>query len=74
MKLLESLKYLSIKMVKTKHTLPSSGGGEKGAKWPTVILNNYFSATECPIDLKPSYISKFVECREVCKKVDQFGP
>ena len=46
-----------------------------GAKWPTANLNDYFSATECPIDLKPSCIFKFVRCPEVYeKKIDQFGP
>ena len=45
-----------------------------GAKWPTANLNDYFSATECPIDLKPSCIFKFVRCLEVCQKMDEFGP
>ena len=39
-----------------------------GAKWPTANLNDYFSATECPIDLKPSCIFKFVRCLEVYEK------
>ena len=39
-----------------------------GGKWPTANLNDYFSATECPIDLKPSCIFKFVRCLEVYKK------
>ena len=44
------------------------------AKWPTANLNDYFSATECPIDLKPSCIFKFVRCLEVYEKIDLFGP
>ena len=51
-------------------TLKRQGGG----KWPTAYLNNYCSATGCPIDLKPSCILKFVCCLEVYKKIDQFGP
>ena len=39
-----------------------------GAKWPTANLNDYFSSTECPIDLKPSCIFKFVCCLEVYEK------
>ena len=39
------------------------------AKWPTANLNDYFSATECPIDLKPSCIFKFVRCLEVYKEL-----
>ena len=39
-----------------------------GAKWPTANLNEFFSATECPIDLKPSCSFKFVRCLEVYKK------
>ena len=37
-------------------------------KWPTANLNDYISATECPIDLKPSCIFKFVRCLEVYEK------
>ena len=32
---------------------PNQAGG---AKWPKATLNDYFSATECSIDLKPSCI------------------
>ena len=39
-----------------------------GAKWHTANLNAYFSATGCPIDLKPSCIFKFVRCLEVYEK------
>ena len=39
-----------------------------GAKWLIANLNDYFSATECPIDLKPSCIFKFVLCLEVYGK------
>ena len=53
------------------HLLTLSGGG---AKWPTANLNDYFSATECPIDLKPSCIFQFVNWLEVYKRIDQFGP
>ena len=35
---------------------------------PAGNLNAYFSATECPIDLKPSCIFKFVCCLEVYEK------
>ena len=45
---------------------PNHTGG--GAKWPTANLNDYFSATECPIDLKPSCIFKFVRCLKVYEK------
>ena len=38
-----------------------------GAKWPTANLNDHFSATECPIDLKTSCIFKFVQCLKVYK-------
>ena len=49
--------------------------GQGGVKWPTANLNDYFSATECPIDLKPSCIFKFFRCLEVYeKKIDLFGP
>ena len=37
-------------------------------KWPTANLNDYFSATECAIDLKLSCIFKFVRCLEVYEK------
>ena len=40
----------------------------RGGKWPTANLNDYFSATECSIDLKPSCIFKFVCCLEVYEK------
>ena len=43
--------------INTNHT---GGGG----KWPTANLNAYFSATGCPVDLKPSCIFKFVEVYE----------
>ena len=39
-----------------------------GAKWPTTNLNDYFCATECQIDLKPSSIFKFVRFLEVYEK------
>ena len=39
-----------------------------GGKWPTANLNNYFSATECPIDLKPKCIFQFARCLEVYEK------
>ena len=39
-----------------------------GAKWPTANLNDYFSATVCPIDLKPSCIFTFVRCPQVYEK------
>ena len=39
-----------------------------GAKWAAENLNNYFSATGCPIDLKPNCIFKFVSCLEVYKR------
>ena len=39
-----------------------------GAKWPTANLNDYSSATKCPIDLKPSCIFKFARCPEVYEK------
>ena len=40
---------------------------KEGAKWP--------SATDCPVDLKPSCKFKLVSCLEVYqKKIDQFGP
>ena len=29
-----------------------------GGKWPAENLNDYFSVTGCPIDLKPSPIAK----------------
>ena len=35
---------------------------------PTANINDYSSATECLIDLKPSCICKFVRCLEVYKK------
>ena len=35
----------------------------------TANLNDYFFATECPIDLKPSCIFKFVHCLEVYQKM-----
>ena len=41
---------------------------ERGAKWPAVNLNTYFSATGCPIELKPTWIFKFVCCLEVYEK------
>ena len=41
---------------------------EGGAKWPTANLNDYCSATGCPIDLKPSCIFKFVRCPQVYEK------
>ena len=47
--------------INTNHT---GGGG----KWPTANLNAYFSATGCPVDLKPSCIFKFVCCLEVYEK------
>ena len=31
----------------------------------TENLNNYFSATECPIDLKPGCKFEFIRCLEV---------
>ena len=34
-------------------------------KWPAENLNNYFSATGCPIDLKPGCKLEFVRCLEV---------
>ena len=37
-------------------------------EWPTANLNNYFSATGCPIGLKPNCIFNFVCCLEVYKK------
>ena len=40
----------------------------RGGGWPTANQNDYFSATECPIDLKPNYIFKFVCCLEVYEK------
>ena len=43
---------------------PNQGGG----KWPAGNLNAYFSATECPIDLKPSCIFKFVHYLDGYKK------
>ena len=52
-------------MIGTKHlTLIIRGG----AKWPTANLNDYCSATEYPIGLKPSCIFKFVRCPEVYEK------
>ena len=39
----------------------------------TANLNDYFFATECPIDLKPSCIFKFVRCHEVYKKNGSIG-
>ena len=44
------------------YVLAHCGGG---GKWPKVNLNDYFSATECLIDLKPSYIFKFVRSLEL---------
>ena len=47
---------------------PNQGRGAwGGGKWPAANLNNYFSATGCSIDLKPSCIFKFVRCLEVYK-------
>ena len=40
----------------------------EGANWPTANLNDYFSATECPIDLKPSCVFKFICCLEAYQK------
>ena len=37
--------------------LTNKAGG--AGKWSTANLNNYFSATGCSIDLKPSCIFKF---------------
>ena len=34
----------------------------------------FFSATECPIDLKPCCIFKFVRCCESCKKIINLDP
>ena len=54
----------------TLHNPKEAGGG----KWPSANLNNYYSATGCPIDLKPSSIFKFVHCLAVYKEIGQFGP
>ena len=51
---------------------PNHTGG--GGKWPTGNLNDYFSATECLMDLRPNCVFKAVHCLEVYKKIDQFGP
>ena len=45
---------------------PNQAGG--GGKWPPANLNDFFSANECPIDLKPSCIFTFVRCLDVYKK------
>ena len=42
---------------------PNQVGG--GAKWPAGNLKNYFSATGCPIDLKPGCKFEFIRCLEV---------
>ena len=49
-------------------TLIILGGG------PTTNLNDYFSATKYPIDLKPSCILKFVCCLQVYKKMINLDP
>ena len=51
-----------------KENLSSTKHKSKKCFWPTANLNDYFSATECPIDLKPSCIFKFVRCLEVYEK------
>ena len=44
------------------------------SKKPAANQNNYFSATECLMDLRPNCVFKAVHCLEVYKKIDQFGP
>ena len=44
---------------------PNHVEGEGGGKWPAANRNNYSSATECLIDLKPCCIFKFVHCLNV---------
>ena len=50
--------------IKCQLTLMGRAGGQKAQG----KLYDYFSATECQINFKPSCIFKFVSCFEVYKK------
>ena len=70
MAIMSSYKLIAVGLVMAENpviTLTLIIGG--GAKLPTANLKDYFSATECPIDLKPSCIFKFVRCLEVYIKI-----